>query len=373
MISHSSNATGGGEDDFLRLQKYLFKKQKIIGIFPPGVRQKTYESYSNSYLIIPDGIFPFTGFNLKKYLHYFYVSYKKIKILFPFLKSVRPEIDIAFVNSSVCLVEIFLLNLLNIKYVLSVKERIEPLIPRIVIYKYYGRTAKKIIFISNFLKKSFLKISNIKNYKIIYSAIEDDIFKYKETLIKKEIRQQSNYFTITNIGTLSPVKNQELLINSTKYIDSNKKIRIIIVGKIVDRKYYEYLLRKANKLSNEKLIIEIRDEISKKEVIELMYNSDCITITSKQEGMSLVLLEALALQKAIITTKVGVVEEVIENKISGMVLNSINEKELAENILLLMNDKKLKTRLEENCLNVYNKYFNIKKYCEEHEKYILSD
>lgn len=373
MISHSSNATGGGEDDFYRLQKHLYKKYNIIGVFPPGERQRNFESYSHKYIIIPDGIFPFTGFNVKKYLYYLYTSFKKIKILYPFLKSIRSEIDVAFVNSSVCLSEIFVLNLLKIKYVLSIKEKIEPLIPRIFIYNYYGFTAKKIIFISNFLRKSFIKIADIKYHKIIYSAIEDDIFKNKKMFQKKGIVKNAEYFSIINIGTISPLKNQELLINSAKYINSRKKIKIKIIGKIVDRKYYDYLLRKANKISNEKLLIEIKNEVSKEEILEEMCNSECVVISSKTEGMSLVLVEALALQKAIITTKVGVVEEVLENKISGLVLCSNDEKELAKNIRLLIDDEEIKAKLENNSIEVFKKYFNMEKYLEEHENYIIQN
>ena len=78
LISHSSAGVGGGEDDFLKLLKFLNKKFIIYSIFPNGDRASEFARLSDEFLIIPNSVFPIYKFNLKQYIVFIYYSFKKI-------------------------------------------------------------------------------------------------------------------------------------------------------------------------------------------------------------------------------------------------------------------------------------------------------
>ena len=137
MISHSSNKSGGGEDDFQKLlENFNQKGYTIYSVFPDGYRTEIYKSLSNRYLILPDNIFPFVGFNLKKYILFFHFFLKKIPMMLHFFYDIKKNVNIAFVNSSVCIPEIFALNIVGIPYVLSIKEITNPVLVRRLLWRH---------------------------------------------------------------------------------------------------------------------------------------------------------------------------------------------------------------------------------------------
>ena len=141
LISHSSSKSGGGEDDFYRLLKYLHKKYYINIIIPDGPRKFEFIELSDEFLVIPNELFPYIKFNLKGYIRFIIVSIYKLYLIFKYLKN--KEIDLCFLNSSVCFVEVIPLIFFKIPYLVSIKEKINPFLIRKLIYNFYSYTAKK--------------------------------------------------------------------------------------------------------------------------------------------------------------------------------------------------------------------------------------
>ncbi|MCX6164367.1 MAG: hypothetical protein NTU73_05820, partial [Ignavibacteriae bacterium] len=175
LISHSSNMTGGSEDEFQKLLIYLSGKYKIYTIFPKGYRSEIFKKYSDKFLEIDLRLFPFTKFRFKEYLGYFRRNFKKIIAIYKFIKN-NNDINLCFVNSSVCLIEIIAIVLSRKPYLLSVKEKINPFLPRKIIYYFYGQTALKILTISKFLQNEIEIHTKRKDIEIIYSTIDENSF-----------------------------------------------------------------------------------------------------------------------------------------------------------------------------------------------------
>ena len=153
MITHSANKTGGGENDFQALLDHFQKRYHICSIVPEGPRVEEIKKYSDETLVIPARIFPFECFNIKMYSAYIYYSVKKTFLLIPFLLKNKQNIDVVFVNSSVCIIEMVILWFLSIPFYLSIKEIIEPRFIRTISYKFFNISAKSVIVISDLLRK----------------------------------------------------------------------------------------------------------------------------------------------------------------------------------------------------------------------------
>lgn len=371
MISHSSNKAGGGEDDYQKLMEYFKSKgYKIFSIFPEGYRADYFKSLSYNHLVLPDNIFPFTGFNMRKYIFFLHYSLRKIALLLPYLNLIKRDIDICFINSSVCIPEIISLNILNIPYVLSIKEIANPPFVRKILYRYINRTAKFVVVISEYLKKIVSEQIKIEKLVLIRSSLDEKLCH----TIKDSIRiKKNNEFIISVLGVITPIKNQLLLLESLKNIQNIKTIFVNIIGRVEDTAYYHKLKNVADILESKNIKIFFSGEVSRKKALEYIVNSDLVVSTSHYEGMSLVIAEALFFQIPIIATNTGVAAEVIEDTINGYIINDNDTEKLSQLINLLSNNKVLLNKISANQKITYQKYFDSKYYYKEHENILFKN
>lgn len=363
MISHSSSLTGGGEEDFLRLIKFLHGKYNLIGVFPEGKKIVEYKKYVSDFLIIPNRMFPFTEFKMKNYLSYSVKASKKYFLIKNFIKT--RKIDLAYIHSSVCIYEAFTINNLNIPYILAVREFINPVPVRKRIYRYFLMTAKKIIVISKILNDEFKKIK-IHPEKIItiYPGIE------KSELSTSKISNEKVFLTI---GNIFPEKGQDKVIEALAKTDLKKNNIILkIIGANVNGKYFKYLKDLISKLNLEKYII-FTGEIPKEDVLSEIAKSYAVIISSSFEGFSLVALEAFSNRKPLISTPVGVIPEIVKNGENGLIYDFSDSDMLAKNIDLLLNDSKLYDKISENGFRTFEENFDLTDSLEKIDKEIQSE
>lgn len=370
MISHSSNKTGGGELDFQRLLEYFHSKgYYIYSIFPEGYKTEYFKSLSNEYLVLPDNIFPFNALTVRKYIYFIHMTIKKFIVLLPFLNRIKHKIDSCFVNSSACLSEITALSILGIPYTLSVKEVIMPIYIRRLINIFYRRTCKEIIVISEYIKNIIKDDFTGKKVSIIRSSIsEEDL-----DGIRRNSRKEKDEFIILNSGVITPIKNQEILIKAVENINSEIPISINFIGRVEDNSYFEKLRKLSESVSKKDLEIKFLGEVTKKQALELECNSDLLVITSKQEGMSLIVAEALYFRIPVISTRTGVALEVINDGYDGFLFDDKDIPKLSEIIRNLVNCPELCKEISENQNGLYDKYFSFNFYLKEHEKILLKN
>ena len=370
MISQSSNKSGGSEGDFFRILKHLKNKYYIISVFPDGNRDNMFKNYSDEYLIIPDKIFPFDKFSFKGYYFYLKFSYKKFFILYPFLKKLKKDVDICFVNSSVCVIEMILLNILRIPYVISIKEVIEPALARFIIYKFVIGNARKVIVISEYLKTLYTKVNKNDSPVIIRSAIDGDLLGELKQQMLKDAKINRNNFVIINIGVIHPLKNQMLLLKSLSNINNDISMKVKFIGPIRDLKYYNTLVEYTNKFIPKTIEVSFTNDMENKDVLKEIFNSHCVVITSKKEGMSLVFAEALFMEKPVISTKVGVMPEIIVDGENGFLINDDDYSRLSECLNVIENDRDL---FRDKLFGMQSNNFDLNYYNAKHEEVIVSN
>lgn len=371
MITHSSNISGGGETDFQTLLEHFKGRYYIYSIAPEGPNIDTIKSLSDEIFVIPDRIFPFEGFNIKKYVAYYYYSIIKLFTLVPYIVTNKNNIDVAFINSSVCIVEIIVLSFLKVPYYLSIKEIIEPKIVRKLLYKLFYWTSENVIVISNILKDLYIEVNKGAHPVLIRSAIDEEYYLLEKKKMTGPEYKENKIFTIVNIGVINPTKNQKLLIDAISKLNLNVQFKILFIGKVVDEKYFNYLLRLIHNYNLKNIKFIFTKDLSKAKVLEEIFESDCVVITSKKEGMSLVLVESLFMEKPLIATKVGIIPEIIKDGYNGFMVND-DPKELASVIEKLIVDSNLRLYISSNTYKSYKEGFNMDYYKSKHEEVLFS-
>ncbi len=119
-----------------------------------------------------------------------------------------------------------------------------------------------------------------------------------------------------DVGRLIPVKAHDTLIQAfVRVVPSFPNIRLFIVGDGVLKKDLKDLARKLG-LGEHVLFTGYR-----KDVPRLMRVADLSVFPTLGKGFGLVLLEAMALRKPVVATKVMSVPEIVENGKSGLLVS----------------------------------------------------
>lgn len=130
---------------------------------------------------------------------------------------------------------------------------------------------------------------------------------------KQPAKREIDNFRILAIGRLDSVKGFSELIKKFSKLDDIFTLEI--AGEGPQRKELELLIR------NEKLTNRVKLLGHRSDVTELMKNSWCVVVSSKNEGFSLVITEALNYANMLLSTNVGISQEILPEELIFNVQN----------------------------------------------------
>ncbi|MFL0163635.1 glycosyltransferase [Candidatus Clostridium helianthi] len=175
----------------------------------------------------------------------------------------------------------------------------------------------EIIFVSEDSKQAFNKLFSNLNIKerVIYNPIliDDVIEKSKERNVKFE------EFTIISVGRLHKQKGFYRLIKVHSELCKKYPHKLIILGEGPER----------NKLENEIKELGVKNSVELKGFVSNPYPyikaADLYISSSISEGHPLVILEAVALEKAIIGTRISGTREILKDGECGILCESTED------------------------------------------------
>lgn len=196
-----------------------------------------------------------------------------------------------------------------------------------------------------FDRKSILAINNT----LLHDFKEKD---FNEISIKKD----PNEIWIGYVGLLTERKGVNVLIEAAKILKNDlqrARAKIVIVG---DGEEEQALKQTANRYKLDEIILftgyraDVRNYM---EVFEIF-----VLPSIANEDFPYVLLEAMALEKPIISTKIAGIPEIIEDGQTGFVIDPGSSIELADKIKPLLFDSDLRRTMGKNGGNRYNSLFS---------------
>jgi len=200
----------------------------------------------------------------------------------------------------------------------------------------------------------------------IYNTIEHPRIDKSNKEIRKQYGIENGAFVITEAAFLSQRKGQIFLLKALLKIKNNlpelyQNIFVFLVG---DGEDYQFLSNYCidNGLNNVRFTGYVPN------YADYINASDLFILPSiGYEDMPLVILAAMAMQKAIISTRVAGIIEEIESGISGVLLNVEELDSLDQYIVRLLNDKELRVFYAENAKKRYDDMFKREKICRQFE------
>jgi len=219
---------------------------------------------------------------------------------------------------------------------------------------------KLVMVISKSVEKRMTEDFKVPKEKIrlVYRGV--DLTKYQYYPDKYD--REKDYFTIINIGRLTPIKGQYEFMKAMKHvINKTKRVEIWIVGgrKIGKTRYLDTLKNSAKELGIEK---HVKFLGRRSDIPALLKKSDCLVLSTKiPEGFGRTVIEAGAIGTAICASDVGGIKEIIDNGVSGLLFPAGDEIGMSEAVIRMLNDVELRKRCARNLRKKVEQFFTLDK------------
>jgi glycosyltransferase involved in cell wall biosynthesis len=220
--------------------------------------------------------------------------------------------------------------------VVSAKRRFNPF--RTMVIRHYVKKLDRVIAVSEALREALVK-NGIGNVVVIHNGIDIESFqKQGDVQALRRSLGLDTARTVLFVGRFTWLKGSEVLLEAMqKVVAVIPNARLLVVGTSLDDG-----MRAALKRFSMEPYTLFQSNIPYNEVPVFYHLADVVVVPSLYlDPFPTVNLEAMAAGKPLVATCFGGSPEAVENGITGYIVNPKNTDELAEKIMIVLNDKDL--------------------------------
>lgn len=222
-----------------------------------------------------------------------------------------------------------------------------------------SKITKKIIFVSAHLRSYFNDIVSFDNKRteIIHNGIDNKL--YLESGcddLRWEYGFSKDDIIIGAVGNVTPSKGYDVLIKAASIIcNSNPKVKFLIAGEKRGL-LYENLkdMCMTLKLNSNILFVGYRTRIA-----SFLKGLDIFILPSISEGFSLSTIEAMAAGLPILATRSGGPEEIIDDQVNGLLVDTNDPVALAEKISIIISNTSLRDKISNKAREIVQDKFSV--------------
>ena len=217
-------------------------------------------------------------------------------------------------------------------------------------YKIKSELAKKHITISEFNKRYIIDKFNVaeRNISVIHCGVDFQR--------KFPVRNLSNENIILSIARLEKLKGLDVLIKTCAELKKKQiQFQCLIAGDGAERIKLEQLINEYSLDSQVKLL----GNITQDEIFELLSKASIKVLPSRSEGIAVALMEAMAMKVPVISTDIYGIPELIDDGMSGFLVEPENVLKLTEKIETLLKNSELRQKFSENGYRKVYTEFNL--------------
>jgi len=215
------------------------------------------------------------------------------------------------------------------------------------------------------------KRSSSKIVSVIYDGI--DCRELKKDFVKKDFlkkyRDNDSDFIIINIGNLTELKGQMLLLEALSSGKiKNLNIKVLLLGDVYHKSEILYKNRIERYIYDNKLGRKVFMLGYKQDIRNYLNDADILVhCPVKEDAFPRVILEAFCFEKIVVATRIGGIPEMIKNDYNGF-LCEVDKEELADKILYVYHNRDKLKYIGLNALEMVRKEFSISTQVTETEK-----
>jgi glycosyltransferase involved in cell wall biosynthesis len=216
--------------------------------------------------------------------------------------------------------------------------------------------ADRVVAVSNHIKNDLVTYEHISPDKIdvIYNGIDFPKIDGQISIedLRNEFGIRKDEKVVGCISRLDDLKGYDLFIDAAALIlKEMPDVRFLIVGGGPAEEELKKQVSDRN----------IKDRFTftgwRLDAWGILQLFDVFLLTSKLEGMPIVLLEAMASRKPIVATSVGGVPEMVDHDKTGFIVQNRDPGEVRKYVLAILKDKELKEKLGNHSVETYERKF----------------
>lgn len=236
--------------------------------------------------------------------------------------------------------------------------------------KYLFHRAHKVIAVSKAASQRFQGFESAQEkVVVIYNGVDLTEFspQQPDSRLREEFEIEKDWILVGTLGQLIPGKGQNVFLKAAaQVLKQTPKVKFMIVGE-GNQEYRRKLedLSAGLSLSGKVIFTGFREDIPR-----IMNALDIVVLpsTTHLEGLSRVIIEAMASSKPVIATNSGGNPEAVEDGITGILTPPEDFRALAESILDLIREETKRKRMGEAGRKRAEKLFRIEKTISQIEK-----
>jgi glycosyltransferase involved in cell wall biosynthesis len=142
------------------------------------------------------------------------------------------------------------------------------------------------------------------------------------------------------VGRLVEAKGTALLIEAAaKARAKGRDVRLVLVGDGPDRSRLEALVRRRGMSDH----VQFAGAVGQDRIQSCFVSAEALCLPSFAEGVPIVLMEAMAMRRPVIATRIMGIPELVEHEVSGLLVPPGRIDELRDALVTLADDPKLRT------------------------------
>lgn len=195
---------------------------------------------------------------------------------------------------------------------------------------------------------------NFKQVTVIHNAVAP--FNNRIIALPQLVKLRADgYLLVGNVGRLSEQKGMSYFIEALPQVKRViSKVKFVIIG---DGEEHDRLIAQANRLNVGDDVLFLGYQANIRSIEKQL---DFIVLSSLWEGLPLTPIEAFSVKKTVIGTNIGGTNEVICNGHDGLLVPPEDSNALAEKIIYLSQNPRIRNELEQNAKQTFEANYNIK-------------
>lgn len=202
--------------------------------------------------------------------------------------------------------------------------------------------------------------------KVVHNGVDTNRFKpeVKGPSINELLPGFFSGKILISVGRLSEAKDQSTLLTAFRQvIERGFDVRLLIVGDGEMRKKLATQIEE-NGLTNHAFLLGSRPDVDL-----LLSQADCFVLSSRREGLPMVILEAMASGLPIISTAVGGIPEILRNEENGFLVPAEQPQKIAEKIEFILSHADKAKDMGRNNRQKVVENFSLKKTAQKYEEF----
>ena len=196
---------------------------------------------------------------------------------------------------------------------------------------------------------------------LIANGVEPRIIEYgipERTLLRLKTDCDVSKFVIGVFGSYEPRKGQDLAISGMLKLPEKvrRQVELRLFGRTLDPSFRDHI---EQHLAGGDSSVVFFTEVDHDECLRQMAVCDVILISSRDDALSFVGLDALALGKALICSRTTGISEYLEDGQSGLILHENTAEEIARVLARVIDDSDLREALGKGASEVYRINFSM--------------